>query len=130
MGTGVFFEKWGSIPHQDGRVTDNDEVVSGFYTAGWIKRGPSGLIGTNKPDSVKTVESLLQDRESLLTADVSDSEALRQLLDQRGIRVINFEDWKRIDAAELEMGASRGKTREKFTRRKEMLDVLGDTASV
>ena len=59
-----FFDDWGTIPNEKGRVLtehDTGEPVVGHYTVGWIKRGPSGIIGTNKPDSVETVKMLLED---------------------------------------------------------------------
>ena len=62
-----FYEKWGTIPNNDGRVVKefgSDEQVIGDYVVGWIKRGPSGIIGTNKPDSVATVKLLLEDLEA------------------------------------------------------------------
>ncbi|MCK5015401.1 MAG: FAD-dependent oxidoreductase, partial [Candidatus Omnitrophica bacterium] len=56
-----FHEAWGIFPNKEGRITDGDSVVPGLYTAGWIKRGPSGVVGTNKPDSEETVARLLED---------------------------------------------------------------------
>jgi len=60
-----FHESWGTFPNQDGRITENDKVVPQLYTAGWIKRGPTGIIGTNRADSVATVKSLLEDINTL-----------------------------------------------------------------
>ncbi|MCK5082239.1 MAG: FAD-dependent oxidoreductase, partial [Candidatus Omnitrophica bacterium] len=60
-----FHEAWGIFPNKEGRITDGEKVVPGLYTAGWIKRGPSGVVGTNKPDSEETVARLLEDMSQL-----------------------------------------------------------------
>jgi ferredoxin--NADP+ reductase len=119
-----FHEAWGIFPNEEGRIVDGDKAVPGFYTVGWIKRGPSGVIGTNKPDSQATVKSLLADVDSLPTCDQPDTEAVKAYLQQKGIRIVSFDDWKRIDQAEIERGQAKGKTREKFTSADEMLACL------
>jgi ferredoxin--NADP+ reductase len=95
-----------------------------LYVAGWIKRGPSGIIGTNKPDSFETVKSLLADVPSLTRCADPSRDALVAFLRGRGVRIVNYEDWRRIDAAEVERGAPIGKPREKFTSIDEMLGVV------
>jgi ferredoxin/flavodoxin---NADP+ reductase len=118
---GMPFEaKRNVIPSSAGRVTDlAGQPQLGLYTAGWIKRGPSGLIGTNKADAKETVDLLLRDVEALgarvLTHDVD------ALLTERGVRVVGFEDYRAIDAAEKAGGIARGKVRDKFTRVSDML---------
>lgn len=124
-----FDERKGRIPNDLGRVLDNGAAVPGLYAAGWIKRGPSGVIGTNKPDSQQTVQSLLADLPSLRPCAEPDSAALAALLADRGVRHVSFADWVRIDAAESARGAAKGKPREKFTRINEMLAVL-DSATI
>lgn len=119
-----FDEKKGIFPNRQGRITEGDEVVPGMYAAGWIKRGPSGIIGTNKPDSQATVEVLLEDLASLAPCERPDSESVRETLRERGVRVVDFADWQRIDAAEVERGKAVGKPREKFATVSEMLAVL------
>ncbi|MFP6614865.1 MAG: NADP oxidoreductase, partial [Candidatus Hydrogenedentota bacterium] len=91
---------------------------------GWIKRGPSGVIGTNKPDSQLTVGQLLDDMPSLTPCEERDTDALIQKLKSDGVRVVSYEDWQAIDAAEIAAGEANEKPREKFTRVSEMLDVL------
>ena len=108
------------IPSASGRVTSTSgELQAGLYVSGWIKRGPSGLIGTNKADSKETVDLLLADREALLarpiTADVP------ALLASRGVQVISFADYRKIDAVEKARGAERGKVRDKLERIGDML---------
>ena len=96
-----------------------------FYTAGWIKRGPSGIIGTNRACSVATVNSLLADLDTLDSGDQkAGAETLYSLLDSRNVRYINYQEWKSIDATEVERGQAKGKPREKITYVKEMLELL------
>ncbi|HET9701673.1 MAG TPA: FAD-dependent oxidoreductase [Burkholderiales bacterium] len=123
---GVPFDpKRGVIPNRDGRVTDaGGAEVPGLYTAGWIKRGPSGIIGTNRACSVATVKSLLADLPRLPQEPKSGAAGLAALLAGRGVRTLSFEDWLTIDAREVAIGQPRGKPREKFTRVAEMLACL------
>jgi ferredoxin/flavodoxin---NADP+ reductase len=108
------------IPSSAGRVTNaTGEPQAGLYTSGWIKRGPSGLIGTNKADSKETVDLLLRDMEVLRTRTPSLDVA--ELLASRGIQVVTFADYQRIDAAEKARGAERGKVRDKLERIPDML---------
>ncbi len=120
-----FDQRSGTIPNQDGRVMTNDQVLPQIYVAGWIKRGPTGIIGTNRADSVATVASLVADLPKLAaTGNKSGFAAIEKLLQARKVRCISFADWKRIDAAEIARGAKHGKPREKFTDVKEMLALL------
>ena len=120
-----FHESWGTFPNQDGRITENDKVVPQLYTAGWIKRGPTGIIGTNRADSVATVKSLLEDINTLDSNEEKQaSKSIYPLLDKRNVRYINFKEWKQIDAKEIETGKPKGKPREKFTYVNEMLSVI------
>ena len=71
--------------------------LPGLYTAGWIKRGPDGLIGTNRGDAFATVEALLADaREGKLPRPPSEPAALLELLASRGVRTVSYADWQRI----------------------------------
>ena len=119
-----FDTKRGVIPNFEGRVTDGAGIVPGLYAAGWIKRGPSGIIGTNKPDSLETVERLWEDLPSLRPCPERDPDAIVRLLDAGAVRYVTMEDWRAIDAAEQARGATTGKPRERFTRIDEMLDAL------
>ena len=113
------------IPNDAGRVIEGGVPISGMYAVGWIKRGPSGIIGTNKPDSLATVDALLEDVPSFKPCDTPDTGALLDLLQDRKIQTVSFQDWKRIDAAEVERGQAVGKPREKFATLAEMLSQLG-----
>jgi ferredoxin--NADP+ reductase len=118
-----FDDKGGVIPNKLGRVTNpsTGDPVSGEYVVGWIKRGPSGVIGTNKPDSVETVESLLADVSNLSAFSAPDIEPL---LRHKQPAYVSFEDWRVLDRAETERGTAQGRPRIKFSRVKEMLDAI------
>lgn len=124
-----FHEKWGVINNQQGRVFDADkgEVVIGQYTAGWIKRGPSGVIGTNKPDSVETVNCMLEDlRNGQFNApEQPDRDAALRFIQSRQPQFFSYEDWRKLDEIEIKRGEEVGRPRLKFTRIEEMLAALG-----
>jgi ferredoxin--NADP+ reductase len=109
-----FDQRSGTYENEKGRILNDGVPEPGMYTAGWIKRGPSGVIGTNKADSVETVRCLLEDIAELAHCEQPDTNALLELLEQRAIRVISYEDWLRIDQLEVALGQERGKEREKF----------------
>lgn len=119
-----FDERRGVFPNRNGRILDNDTPVPRLYATGWIKRGPSGIIGTNKPDSVETVEALRADMAETPPCEAPDTSLVHELLASRGVRVVSFADWQRIDAAETARGAQAGKPREKFVSFEEILSVL------
>ena len=124
-----FDEKAGRIPNEAGRVLllPTGQAAPGEYVVGWAKRGPSGLIGTNRADSVATVKAMLEDSAAgKLTGNSvnPDPESLPALLRARGVAFVSFADWKAIDRAELERGKAAGKIREKFTDIPEMLAAL------
>lgn len=123
-----FYEKWGIIPNDKGRVlTDlKGERVIGNYVAGWIKRGPSGIIGTNRPDSVETIEALLEDMRAGLIYQPAEprAESLRQMLIARGVRFVTFGDWQLLDTLEQQRGQALSRPRVKFSTVEEMLEAL------
>jgi len=128
---GVPFDgKRGLILNEGGRVLDSHDAGHkvGHYTAGWIKRGPSGVIGTNKKDALETVRHLFDDVESqtLLAPESPAPETVEELLAERGVRYISFEDWQAIDQAEVGRGEPHGRPRVKFVRVEEMLDTVGE----
>ncbi len=118
-----FDEKEGIFPNDKGRLLDNGSVVNGVYVTGWIKRGPSGIIGTNKPDSVETVNCLLEDIEKI-DGEKSGNSGIMKILSEKQITSVNYDGWKKIDEAEVKRGEPKGKPREKFTRIEEMLDII------
>ena len=121
-----FHESWGTIPNENGRVTENDgAIVDQLYTGGWIKRGPSGIIGTNRACSVETVTNLLNDIEKLDTVTKKHgAKEIYSKLDSRNVCYVNFAEWSQIDTKEIEHGEPKGKPREKFTSIEEMLSVV------
>ena len=113
------------VPYEHGRgrfANSDGRILPGLYCVGWAKRGPSGTIGTNRPDGYAVAD--------LIAADIGDGAgktgrpALDALLGSRGIDVVTFRDWQRIEAAEIAR-ARDGSPREKFTRVTEMLDARG-----
>jgi len=125
-----FDEKRGTILNEGGRVLDSHDAGHkvGHYAAGWIKRGPSGVIGTNKKDAQETISHLLEDTAAgrLLEPDSPEPSAVEDLLAERGIRYVTFEDWQAIDEAEVGRGEPHGRPRVKFVRVEEMLETLGE----
>jgi len=123
-----FDDRSGTIPNANGRVLaapGTESALPGVYVAGWIKRGPSGVIGTNKPCGVESASHLLTDHASgVLPAPSGDRAALDRLLAERGVRVVSFADWQRLDSLEVEQGKAAGRPRLKFTRIDEMLEAL------
>jgi ferredoxin--NADP+ reductase len=123
-----FDEKQGIVPNRDGRVLRNGEPLPGLYVAGWIKRGPSGVIGTNKSDAAATVQKMVEDLAGF-TAEASPHEGnekgrIDALLEGRKVRVVSWADWKRLDRIEKERGAASGKVRDKLTRLADVLAAL------
>jgi ferredoxin--NADP+ reductase len=117
-----FDERSGTFPNLAGRIVRDGQPIPGLYAVGWIKRGPTGVIGTNKPDSIETVKNLLADLPTLRPCPRPDSEVVRELLTARGVRVVDYDAWRRIDAAEVARGQAAGKPREKFVTIEEMLE--------
>jgi ferredoxin--NADP+ reductase len=130
-----FDEARGVIPSVAGRVTESPggPVRPREYAVGWIKRGPSGIIGTNKPDAVETVQSIVEDLSTWEAADFADldadPDAPLAFLAARGVAVVTFEDWGRLDAEEQARGGPDGRPRCKIVRVEEMLRVCGVEAA-
>jgi ferredoxin--NADP+ reductase len=115
-------ERSGTVPHDAGRVLRGGEPSPGEYVSGWIKRGPTGVVGTNKHDAHETVASLLADvAEGRLTGG-GPLDDLVDTLRARGLVPVLLEDWRAIDAAEVALGASRGRRRTTLHERQLLLD--------
>ncbi len=114
----------GVIPNQAGRVVDPDtgEQVPGHYVVGWIKRGPSGVIGTNKKDAADTVASIFEDVEAGRFAELRPTQPIAEVLDGRGGDHVTYMGWRAIDAAEQAAGEPHGRPRVKFCRVHEMVE--------
>jgi ferredoxin/flavodoxin---NADP+ reductase len=119
------------IPNERGRVVDpaTGEPVPAEYVVGWIKRGPTGIIGTNKPDSQETVEALLEDFRTgaFDDHDVPTRSVLERLLGERRANFVSYDDWQLIDMLEQERGREAGeRPRVKFSQVEEMLATLAE----
>jgi ferredoxin--NADP+ reductase len=126
----VPFDEWsGTIPNKRGRVIDPaGQRVIGEYAAGWIKRGPTGIIGTNKPDAHETVNLLVEDVGNgiYLHPSEPEREAVEALLAERQINHVTYDDWRIIDEIEQQRGQAVGRPRVKFCRVEDMLAALAE----
>ena len=124
-----FNDSWGVILNDKGRVLDPDtkQPIVGEYTAGWIKRGPTGVIGTNKPDAAETVECMFEDlaRGAVLEPTRPETAAAETLVRQRQPNFFSYADWLKLDAIEVSRGRAQGRPRVKLTRLDEILSALG-----
>ncbi|KAL3922263.1 MAG: hypothetical protein SGPRY_004621 [Prymnesium sp.] len=117
-----FDDKRGIVPNSMGRV----QGASGLYVAGWLKRGPNGVILTNVNDANETALAVLEDRKAgLLEREVGGGDAVRPLLLDQGKPIIDFEGWLRMDAEEMRRGSLANKAREKILSTSEMLHIAG-----
>jgi NADPH-dependent glutamate synthase beta subunit-like oxidoreductase len=112
----------GFIRNHHGRVDVRTAQWGALYTAGWIKRGPTGIIGTNIPDAKDTVATILADLEDFVpkSADATLTD-LRPLLQERGVQVVDWHGYRRIDAAERASRRSDPQPREKILRLNDQL---------
>lgn len=112
------------VPYEHGRgrfANVNGRIVPGLYCVGWARRGPSGTIGTNRPDGVNIVELIAEDWAVSTGAKAkAGREGLDTLLHARGVDVVTFSDWKKIEQAETDR-ARDGAPREKFVRVEDMI---------
>jgi ferredoxin--NADP+ reductase len=121
-----FDERRGLISNLGGRVLgESGEPELGEYVVGWVKRGPSGVIGTNKKDATDTVARILEDREAgkLNTPTDSDRDACEQFLAKQCPALVTWDGWRAIDEHETGLGAPTGRPRVKLVRTGEMLDI-------
>jgi len=121
------FDDWsGVIPNVEGRVVEGESksVLPRLYVAGWIKRGPSGVVGTNKPCAIATVRHMLEDLPQVSEEANTLKEDVADLLGAKGVRAISFGDWQRLDGMEKERGEALGRVRVKFTSIEDTLAAL------
>jgi ferredoxin--NADP+ reductase len=127
LGTGIegipHDPRRGVIPNKKGRVVDdNEHELPGLYVVGWIKRGPSGVIGTNKKDAAETVEAIFEDVEAGSIPERETSpEALPDLLRERDVPFVEYDGWQAIDELETARGTEQGRPRVKITSVDEMI---------
>jgi ferredoxin--NADP+ reductase len=123
-----FDESRNTLNNEGGRITDPEtgDPLPGVYTAGWIKRGPSGVIGTNKKCAQETVSALLEDLAAgKLPEPSADVDSLIEVLHERHPDVVDYAGWELIDEHERGLGEPAGRPRVKLTRAEELLDVAG-----
>ncbi|MDG2064967.1 MAG: NADP oxidoreductase [SAR324 cluster bacterium] len=124
-----FDKKTGTIPNECGQVKDpenGNKLRNREYVAGWIKRGPSGVIGTNKQDAVETVHRMLETflNKKMEAGKYCNYPDIVPLLENRKVEYVSFADWKLLDAHETEAGQKQGRPRVKLTSIAEMLSVI------
>ncbi len=123
-----FHERWGVILNEQGRVLEAEtkQSIVGLYAGGWIKRGPTGVIGTNKPDAVDTVTCMLEDLAEgrYLHPEAPQADAAEATIRRCQPRYFSYADWQRIDALETERGEAQGRPRVKYTCVEDMLKAL------
>ena len=121
-----FREDWGVIPNEKGRVLESGAAVKGLYCAGWIKRGPTGVIGTNKPDALETVTVMLEDvaQGRHLSPEAPAASAAEAMIRSKKPGFVSYEDWKKLDALEIERAKGSERPRVKFCSVEEMLSAL------
>src|SRR5205823_278598 len=121
--------------NEGGRVIDPEsgERVAGQYAVGWIKRGPTGVIGTNKKDAQETVDNLIADAKAarMPAPDLAaDRTAIADLLGERRPDFVSYQGWEAIDRAEQERGKPLGRPRVKFVRIDDMIEAARADAPV
>jgi ferredoxin/flavodoxin---NADP+ reductase len=126
LGGTPFDERRGVIPNEGGRVIDPDahgEQLPGHYAVGWIKRGPSGVIGTNKKDAGETIDNLFADLEAGRIPDREPIEpGIDELIAERVPNAVSYAGWEAIDRAEVAAGEPHGRPRVKFCSIEEMVE--------
>ncbi len=128
-----FNPNWNVILNEKGRVIDPESrrPLTGLYAGGWIKRGPSGVIGTNKADSVETVQCMLEDLDAglVLEPESPDPAAAERMIAEKQPQHFTYEDWCRIDELETARGQELGRPRVKFTSVEEMWSAIEEVRS-
>jgi ferredoxin--NADP+ reductase len=123
-----FDPRSGVIPNDAGRVLEpsTGKPIPGLYVSGWIKRGPSGVIGTNKKDGTETATSMLEDAvaASAATLGLTDPSVVDALVRGRQPECVTYADWARLDAIEIAMGEPQGRPRLKLTTRAAVREAL------
>ena len=119
-----FDDERSTIRNREGRVLDEGgECVPGVYCTGWIKRGPTGIIGTNKKDATETVERLLEDARAgtLEKVDERSADDVDAALAARGCAVVSYSGWEAIDRVECGRGEEQGRPRVKLVSWEDLL---------
>ena len=126
-----FDKNSGTIPNKFGQIIDDGKdksLLAREYVAGWIKRGPTGVIGTNKQDAVESVHCMLETfiKEKIEPMQQNDCLGIELLLKERNVDYVSFEDWKLLDEYEIEAGQSKKRPRVKVTSIEKMMKIIRD----
>ena len=122
-------ERSATVPHDEGRVLRDGGVSPGEYVAGWIKRGPSGVVGTNKHDARETVAALLTDAAEGRLVPQGPVDDLVDELRARGAEPVLLDDWRAIDAAEIALGSAHGRARTTLHEREALMAAVRAAAA-
>lgn len=121
----------GVISNTEGRVTDAaGQTVAGLYCTGWIKRGPVGLIGSTKSDAAETIRNLVadaQDLDAFATATRREPSDITEYLNERGVDVVEWNEWQLVDAYEQALGEAAGRERIKVVPREDLMSIAKGT---
>ena len=114
------------ISNEQGRVKNQETgaLLVGEYVVGWAKRGPTGVIGTNKPDAAETVQHMVEDLPHISPAPDPDPAGINALLETRNVEFVSIDQWRRLDQLEIAEGEVQGKPRVKFTNVEEIWEAL------
>ena len=113
------------VPFEGGKfVNESGRIADRLYAVGWARRGPSGTIGTNRPDGYEVAEQIAAALPAGSSGDREGASGLKRLLESRGVMPTDYNDWRKIEETEVSR-ARPGSPREKFVRHKDWLQVLG-----
>ena len=110
------------IPNENGRILNNGNPISGLYTAGWIKRGAQGVVGTNRGDAKETVSAFFEDLPTL--SAISESDKIDKILKKNNSNWISYQEWLSVNSHEVKLGKEKGCVRVKFESTKDILNYL------
>jgi ferredoxin--NADP+ reductase len=115
----------GDVPFDGGKfVNDGGRIADRLYAVGWARRGPTGTIGTNRPDGYEVADLIAAAMPAGSSEDRAGAEGLKRLLENRGVMATDYDDWRKIEETEV-ANARPGSPREKFVRHEEWLRTLG-----
>lgn len=118
-----FNHEKGRVLNDKGRIIDENGIVPGLYTAGWVKRGPSGVVGTNIDCARETVKNILEDLKTMKLNNLESEKLLTNLLNSRNAQFVTFDEYLKLEKYEEEQGKKLGKIRDKVLRVEEMMKI-------
>ena len=113
------------VPFDGGKfVNEGGRIADRLYAVGWARRGPSGTIGTNRPDGYEVADLIAAAMGPGSSGERAGAEGLKRLLESRGVMPTDYSDWRKIEETEVAR-ARPGSPREKFVRHQEWLQTIG-----